>query len=62
MKEYKVNYIIQTKSRYGSYNYKNSDTVEAENKEDAVLKAKELYAKTNDHKKYKFMLLSVRNI
>ena len=62
MKEYKVNYNIQTKSRYGSYNYKNSDTVEAENKEDAVLKVKELYAKTNDHKKYKFMLLSVRNI
>ena len=62
MKEYQVNYNIQTKSRYGSYNYKNSDTVEAENKEDAVSKAKELYAKTNDHKKYKFMLLSVRDI
>ena len=55
---FKVNYTLTTRSRYGSYIYHYTETVEAETKEEAVAKVKAAAAKP----RWKFTVKSAEEV
>lgn len=59
MKNYKVTYIQQTKSRCGAYNYKYTDTVQAMSVEDAKEKIKKNLKEESSFKRYRVIFLKI---
>ena len=55
---YKVRYMLSTHSRYGRYDYKFSDKIEANSAEEAVQIAKAKSKENHGH--WKFRLLEVK--
>lgn len=62
MKKYRVNYIVKTHSRYGTYIYKAHDFVEAENEEQAAEMMRNRSAENTNNGQNKLIVKSVREI
>lgn len=62
MKKYRVNYVVKTHSRYGTYIYKCHEFVEAENEEQAAEKVRTGSKENSNNGQGKLIVKSVREI
>lgn len=62
MKKFRISYIIQTASTYGKYNYDAKREIEAESKEEAILKLKSDIASSTSRKRYKVLVRTIAEI
>lgn len=62
MKNFRIKYIIQTKSRYGAYNYSCTDTFLATTQEEAIKICKEQAGTKISFKRFKVIIKKVEEI